>query len=189
MSQVRRWFDCHLRSQACDRVLARVATAPESFGGKVVQTAALPKTTMSTFALPGKRSFARKGKAVRTTEPLKKAIEVFGAPTVRTTITASGGWSRLVAVLTAETPQGKEIVVSAGGVPTRNGTQNVTIRLVDQATFVPQGSTLTLTLGSSSLAQSISNLLYLDLPMPEAARVRVGNVVLTLPGLRTPVTK
>jgi len=189
MSQVRGWFDCHLRNQACDRVLARVATAPESLGGTVVQTAALPKTTMSTFALPGKRAFARKGKAVRTTEPLKKAIEVFGAPTVRTTITASGGWSRLVAVLTAETPQGREIVVSAGGVPTRNGTQNVTIRLVDQATFVPKGSTLTLTLGSSSLAQSNSNLLYLDLPMPVAARVRVGNVVLALPGLRTPVTK
>ena len=189
MSQVRGWFDCHLRNTTCDRMLARVATAPESFGGRVVQTAALPKTSMTTFALPGKRAFARKGRAVRTTEPLKKAIEVFGVPTVRTTITASGGWSRLVAVLTAETPQGKEIVVSAGGVPTRNGTQTVTIRLVDQATFVPKGSTLTLTLGSSSLAQSPSNLLYLDLPMPAAARVRIGNVVLTLPGLRTPVTK
>ena len=108
---------------------------------------------------------------------------------MKTQIAASGGWSRLVAVLTARTPQGKEIVVSAGGVPTKNGLQTVKIQLASQATFVPKGSRLTLTLGSSSLAQSSANLLYLDLPMPDTARVRVGSVVLTLPGLRTPVTK
>jgi hypothetical protein len=79
-------------------------------------------------------------------------------------------------------------VVSAGGVPTRNGVQKVTIKLASQATFVPRGSRLTLTLGSSSLAQSTSNLLYLDLPMAPSARVRVGNAVLTVPGLRNPVT-
>ncbi|MDQ3096991.1 MAG: hypothetical protein M3Q61_02325, partial [Chloroflexota bacterium] len=114
---------------------------------------------------------------------------VYGSPTVSITIAASGGWSRLVAVLTARTPQGKEIVVSAGGVPTKNGVQKVSIKLASQATFIPRGSRLTLTLASSTLAQSSSNLLYLDLPMAPSARVRVGNAVLAIPGLRKPVTK
>ncbi len=104
-------------------------------------------------------------------------------------VAASGGWSRLVAVLTARKPNGQEIVVSAGGVPTKPGAQKVTIRLVSQASLVPRGSRLTLTLASSSTAQSGSNLLYLDLPMPPTARARVGTAVLKLPGLRTPVTK
>jgi predicted acyl esterase len=134
-------------------------------------------------------TFARGGKAVRTSRPLKTAIEIFGAPTVQATIAASGGWSRLVAVLTARTPQGREIVVSAGGIPTRNGARKVTIRLIQQATFVPRGSRLTLTLASSSTAQASSNLLYLDLPMAPTARLRVGTVVLRLPGLRTQVTR
>ena len=58
-------------------------------------------------------------------------------------IAASGGWSRLVAVLTARTPKGAEILVSAGGVPTKTGARKVTIRLIDQATFIPKGSRLT----------------------------------------------
>ena len=191
MTQVRGWFDCFLRDPVCDPTPGSVLIAPEPvrFIGVVARSETLPKTAATTYALPGVTTFARSGKAVRRTAPLRKAIEVFGSPTVRATIAASGGWSRLVAVLTARTPQGNEIVVSAGGVPTRNGTQKVTIRLIDQATFVPKGSRLTLTLASSSTAQASSNLLYLDLPMPATARVRVGTAVLKLPGLRTPVTR
>ena len=80
-------------------------------------------------AFPGVTTFARSGKAVRTSAPLRMSLEIFGAPTVQTSIAASGGWSRLVAVLTARTRQGKEIVVAAGGVPTKPGVQKVTIRL------------------------------------------------------------
>jgi len=190
MEQVRAWFGCFLREPDCRIVPARVLIAPENFrGGEIPARTARPRTSTTAFALPGKATFARGGKAVRRTKPLAKAIEVFGSPTVRATITASGGWSRLVAVLSARTPEGKEIVVSAGGVPTTNGLKNVVIRLIDQATFIPKGSRLTLTLGSSSLAQSTSNLLYLDLPMPATARVRVADVALTLPGLRTPITR
>jgi len=188
MTQVRAWFDCYLRSGACARVPG-VSVAPEGSTQPAPWNAALPKTTTSTFALPGVTTFARSGKSVRTTAPLRKAIEIFGSPTVTASIAASGGWSRLVAVLTARTPKGKEIVVSAGGVPTKNGARTVTIQLIDQATFVPKGSRLTLTLASSSTAQSTSNLLYLDLPMAASARVRVGTAVLKLPGLRSPVTK
>ena len=189
MTQVRAWFDCHLRSLACDPAPASVFIAPENFSGRVVRRRSLPPVSPSIVAFPGVTTFARSGRAVRRSAPLRKAIEIFGAPTVKVAIAASGGWARLVAVLTARTPQGKDIVVSAGGVPTSPGARAVTIDLINQATFVPKGSRLSLTLASSSTAQSSSNLLYLDLPMPPNAQVRVGNAVLKLPGLRTPVTK
>jgi predicted acyl esterase len=183
------WLACHLRGGPCDPTPASVYLAPESFAGQVVRRGTLPPTSPRTFALAGVSTFAQRGRSVRRTSPLRSALEVFGTPTVTTTVAASGGWSRLVAVLTARTPQGREIVVGTGGVPTRPGARTVTIRLSSQATFLPQGSRLTLTLASSSTAQMGSSPLYLDLPMPPTARARVGNAVLRLPTLRTPVTR
>ena len=188
MTLVRAWFDCHLRSTGCQPG-PTVYLAPENFTGQAVRRGTLPPVSPTFISFPGVTTFARTGKAVRTSARLRSAIEIYGSPTVQTSIAASGGWSRLVAVLTARTPAGKEIVVSAGGVPTKPGAQKVTIELISQATYVPRGSRLTLTLGSSSTAQSPSNLLYLDLPMAPTARARVGTAVLKLPGLRTPVTK
>ena len=105
------------------------------------------------------------------------------------TATASGGWSRIVAVLGARTPAGKEIVVAGGGVPARAGTRTYRIALNDQATFVPTGSRLTLTIGSSSLAQSPANLLYLDLPFAATARLRVTGGRVRIPELATPISR
>jgi ABC-2 type transport system ATP-binding protein len=189
MAQTRTWFDTHLRNLPASHAPAAVAVAPENFSGQVTWTTSLPRTGTTTVAFPGVSTFARSGKAVRTSARLQRAIEVFGSPTVQVPAAARGGWSRLVAVLTARTRQGNEIIVASGGIPTRNGSRNVTIRLLSQATFVPAGSRLTLTLASSSTAQSSSNLVYLDLPMPMTARVRVGTAVLRIPGLRTPVTR
>lgn len=187
MERARAWFDCHLRGALCDPSPRAVLLVPERFRGRAARLTALPPTRTTTHALPGVTTIAQRGAVVRTTRPLPGSIEIFGSPTVTTSIAAAGGWSRLVAVLTARTPQGEEIVVSAGGVPTRPGTQRVTIRLVAQATVVPRGSRFTLTLASSSTAQASSNVLYLDLPMPKTARLRVGPTVLRLPLLRTPV--
>jgi ABC-2 type transport system ATP-binding protein len=190
MSQVHAWFDCFLAQTPCSRAQAAFALAPETFsGGTVPWRGTLPPVSPTFVSFPGVTTFARSGKAVRSSARLRKSIEIFGAPTVQTSIAASGGWSRLVAVLTARTTAGKEILVSAGGVPTQPGAQKVTIQLTNQATFVPNGSRLTLTLASSSTAQSTSNILYLDLPMPQSARARVGTAILKLPGLRTQVTK
>ncbi len=188
MTRVRAWFDCHLRGTACEPGPS-VYVAPENFSGQVVRRGTLPPVKPTFVSFPGVTTFARSGKVIRTSARLRQAIEIYGAPTVQTSIAASGGWSRLVAVLTARTPAGKEIVVSAGGIPTKPGAQKVTIRLISQATFVPRGSRLTLTLASSSTAQSSTNLLYLDLPMAPTAHARVGTAILKLPGLRTPVTK
>jgi predicted acyl esterase len=189
MTLVRAWFDCHLRATGCDGARAAVYVAPESFAGQAVRRGTLPPVSPTFVSFPGVTTFARSGKAVRTSAPLRQGLEIFGAPTVQVSVGASGGWSRLVAVLSARTPAGKEIVVSAGGVPTKPGAQRVTIRLINQATFVPRRSRLTLTLASSSTAQAPTNLLYLDLPMAPTARARVGTATLKLPALRTPVTR
>src|SRR5262245_13166758 len=190
MSKVRAWFDCYLRGTGCDANRASVYVASEKFNGQVARRGAtLPPVSPTTLSFPGVTTFARSGKAVRTSAPLRTALETFGTPTVQTSIAANGGWSRIVAVLTARTPQGKEIVVAAGGVPTKPGAQTVTVRLGSQATFIPKGSRLTLTLASSSTAQSSANLLYLDLPMAQGARARGGTAILKPPRLRTPVTK
>ncbi len=193
MNQAVRWFGCWVANAGCGSgaVVAIVSEKLDATGQPhVVTRGTLPPVRPTFVSFPGVTTFARGGRAVRTSARLRSAIEIFGAPTVQVSLGALGGWSRLVAVLTARTPAGQEIVVSAGGVPTRpGGAQRLTIRLINQATFVPRGSRLTLTLASSSTAQSPSNLLYLDMPMAPTARARVGTAVLKLPGLRTPVTK
>jgi predicted acyl esterase len=192
LNQAVRWFGCYLQNAGCG-VSSVIAIASEKLDAsgqpRVVTRGTLPPVSPTFVSFPGVTTFARSGKVSRTSAPLRTAIEIFGAPTVQTSIAARGGWSRLVAVLTARTPAGKEIVISAGGVPTKPGAQKVTIQLINQATFVPRRSRLTLTLASSSTAQSPSNLLYLDLPMAPTARARVGTAILKLPGLRTPVTR
>jgi predicted acyl esterase len=188
MTLTQRWFACHLLGQGCGAGKV-VAISSEIPGGRVVTRGSPPPVSPTLVSFPGVTTFARSGKAQRTSARLRTAIEIYGTPTVRTSIAASGGWSRLVAVLTARTPAGKEILVSAGGVPTKPGAQSVTIQLLNQATYIPRGSRLTLTLASSSTAQAPTNLLYLDLPMAPTARARVGTAVLKLPGLRTPVTR
>jgi predicted acyl esterase len=192
MNQAIRWFGCFVVNAGCDvrPVVAVVSEKLDATGQpRVVTRGTLPPVRPTFVSFPGVTTFARSGKVSRTSPRLRTAIEIFGTPTVQTSIAPSGGWSRLVAVLTARTRAGKEIVVSAGGVPTKPGAQKVTIQLANQATYVPSGSRLTLTLASSSTAQSPTNLLYLDLPMAPTARARVGTAILKLPGLRTPVTR
>jgi predicted acyl esterase len=189
LTKVRAWLDCYLRETGCDGAQSSVYLVPETFAGQAVRRGTLPPVSPTFVSFPGVTTFAQKGKAVRTSGRQRNAIEIFGTPTLQTTVAASGGWSRLVAVLTARTPTGREIVVGAGGVPTATGADRVTIRLSSQATFVPKGSRFTVTLASSSTAQSSTSPLYLDLPMAPSARARVGTAVLKLPGLRTQVTK
>jgi predicted acyl esterase len=189
LAHVKAWLDCQLRSIGCEEVPDGVYLTPERLSGPTVRRVTLPQTKVAQIGFPGVATFASKGKAVRRTKPLKNAIEAYGAPHVKVSIAASGGWSRLVAVLTARAPGGREIVIGSGGIPTRNGLRKVTIRLSSQATFVPKGSRLTLTIGSSSLAHSTVSPAYLDFPMAKKARVRIGNAALTLPGLRFPVSK
>jgi predicted acyl esterase len=191
LGEGKQWFDRFLRDvpNGIDRSASIVIASAGS--ARVTRSTRLPrlKTVTFRFAPARKASITQKGRVVFRTAPTTTALEVFGSPQVRVDTRATGGWSRLVAVLSARTPSGKEIVVSGGGVPLATGRRAVTIRLLDQATYVPKGSRLTVTLASSSLAQSSGNLVYLDLPMPGSARATIGTTGLLVPVLRTPVSR
>ncbi len=183
------WFDRHLRGAQVALDDQRPVVIAAEGKATVSRFATLPPVQSLKIALKGRQAIAASGRSRRRTTPLRTKLEVFGAPQVKVAVTATGGWSRIVAVLSAVTPAGREIVVAGGGVPTKPGTRTVTIRMIDQATVVPRGSRLMLTLGSSSLAQNPGNLLYLDLPMPSAARATIGDATLIVPALTTLVSR
>lgn len=181
MAAGKTWFDRYLRGLPVD-VGPPVRLAREGAATTASYTGLPPAKTVK-LELPGRKTIVQVTKLVRTTKPTTNTLEVFGAPEVRVTATAASGWSRLVAVLTARTPAGKEIVVSVGGMPTTPGSRTYRIRLVDQTTLVPKGSRFSVTVASSSSAQNPANLLYLDLPMPAGARVTLEAIKLRIPVL------
>jgi predicted acyl esterase len=175
-AQARQWFDRYLRG---------VRNGIER--RRPIVLANQGKATTRAFAkLPATGSIVYRGTIGATITPdnpaiirnaaLDSATEVFGAPLVRVTADARGGWSRLVAQMTARTPAGGRIVVASGGVPTTPGERTYAIRLLDQVTALPKGSTLEVTL-------STSNAQYLDVAMPDGARLALGDVEITVPTL------
>jgi predicted acyl esterase len=185
----RAWFSRYLLG--IPAAIAPVTLAPRPWRGKLRTYRKLPPTSRLAVPFPGGDRLAGAGRALRTSGPFTGRAETFGSATVQVSVTLSGGWSRLVAVLTAQPRRGSEVVVSEGGLNTTGlrGKRRLTIRLIDTANLIRKGSRLRLTLASSSLAQSPGNLLYLNLPMPRAARVTVGSARLVLPILRKPVSR
>jgi fermentation-respiration switch protein FrsA (DUF1100 family) len=184
-----KWFTRYLGG--VPTTIAPISLAPSPWRGRLQSFAKLPATRRLSIALPGNDHLAGAGRALRMSGRFTGNAETFGSATVQVTARLSGGWSRLVAVLAAEPRKGSEIVVSEGGVNTAGlkGTRKLTIRLIDTATLIPRGARLVLTLASSSVAQNPGNLLYLNLPMPKAARISLGPARLTLPILRKPVSR
>jgi hypothetical protein len=60
--------------------------------------------------------------------------------------------------------------------------------MISQATSIPPGSRLRLTIAGTSTAQSPGNLLYLS-GVPRSARLTVGSATLDLPVLTRPVSR
>jgi hypothetical protein len=189
MQRALQWFDVHVTGAADTPNRPAVELADEN-GTTVRRYSGLPPTARHVYTLRGSATIGASGKVVRRTRT-PRLLETFGAPTVQVRVSSTTGWSHLVAVLVARAPGGREIVVSAGGAPTiltARRPRLLTIRLVSQATRVPAGSRLELTLAGTSTAQNAANLLYL-VPVPERARITVRNVSLTIPALRTPVSR
>jgi fermentation-respiration switch protein FrsA (DUF1100 family) len=184
-----KWFTHYLVGASPS--IAQVTLAPSPWRGKVRTYAKLPPTRTLSIALPGSDHLAGASRAQRASGRFTGPAETFGSAAVRATVRLTGGWSRLVAVLTAQRRHGSEVVVSEGGINTAGlrGTRRLSIHLIDTATLIPQGARLRLTLASSSVAQSAGNLLYLNLPMPRRARLGVGKVRLLLPILDSPVSR
>jgi predicted acyl esterase len=189
-TQLRAWFDHFLKgvSNGIDR-RAPVEIAPDPWSLPTTSFRALPKARVLTFKLGGRRMLSAQGKVTRSTSPVRH-LETFGAPIVKVSFSTTTGYKHLVAVLSAVTRSGSEIVIADGGAATpasgrRTGT--VTIRLQNEITSVPAGSRLKVTLGARSTVQSIGNLIYL-IPVPEGSVANVGRITLTLPVLRKPIS-
>ena len=185
------WFKRWLGRPTPGKPPPAILVSPDPWRGKARVFKSLPATRPYKHVFGGTNTLTGIGKATRTTGKLRAPLETFGAARVSVTAKLAGGWSRVVAVLTARTPKRKTIVVSEGGVNTASltGKHALTIRLLDVATLIPRGSKLTLTLASSSTAQDPGNLLYLDLPMPPTAKVSLGPALLKMPVLSTPISR
>jgi predicted acyl esterase len=193
LTEAREWFDRFLKGLPNGVDTGKpVELAPDPWTGKTYRYKTLPKPKTMTFPLKGTTTIGAGGKVVRDFKLPKKALETFGAGSVTVSLASTTAWPHLVAVLSALTKDGREIVVSEGGTPTQGLTgqsNNVTIRLLDDATLIPSGSRLRLTLASASTAQNIANALYLDVGMSSSAKLTVGRATLRLPVLQNPVSR
>jgi pimeloyl-ACP methyl ester carboxylesterase len=166
----------------------RVQVATDPWAGKPAEFPALPPTRTLSFALlGGPKRIGWGGKVARPAGRTQTKIEDFGSPVVVVRATTTAGWDHLVALLTATTPTGKQIVVSAGAIPTRPGTRTYSIPLFSQITAIPAGSLLQVTFGSST-AGTAAGLLYLDFPPIGTPSLTVENGVVRLSAMIRPVS-
>ena len=186
----RRWFDRYLKNlpNGVD-MEPSVEVAPDPWTGKTFMYRKLPARKTVQLSFPGRREITSTGKVARTLPRRKARLETFGAPTLRVALSSPNRWPHVVAVLSALTPQGREIAVSSGGARVKLGSRprQVSIRLISQMTNVPPRSRLRLTIAATSTAQSPGNLLYLS-GVPRSARLVVGRARLTLPVLAKPIS-
>jgi hypothetical protein len=191
LPQARRWFDRFLKGlpNGIDRE-PRVEIAPDPWTGRTFSYRALPARKTLRLAFPGRKEINSTGKVVRTLPRRKARLETFGPPALRVTLSSPNGWPHVVAVVSAVTPQRREIVVSSGGARVRLGSRpkQVAIRLISQLTNIPPRSRLRLTIAATSTAQSPGNLLYLS-GVPRSARLVVGPARLTVPVLARPISR
>ena len=193
-TEAREWFDRYLKGLP-NGIDTRppVEVAADPWTGKTTSFKTWPKTKVMNLKLTGaKRTIAATDSVVRTVKLPKRRLEAFGSATVTASVSSTSGWPHLVAVLSALTPGGGETVISEGGIPTSGLTgqsTRVTIRLLNDATLIPSGSRLRLTLASSSTAQNIANALYLDVGMSPSAKLTVAKTTLRLPVLQRPVSR
>jgi predicted acyl esterase len=190
MQRAVQWFNSYVRGLPAPPDMAPVELAPDPFSRPTRGSATLPTTQTLRYTLAGRGTIGAEGKVVRRVSIGRRLRETFGAPVARIQASSTTGWSHLVAVLVARTPDGREIVVSEGGTPTElaRRPRTVTIRLISQVTTIPARSRLELTLAGTSTAQNPANLLYL-VPVGDRARITIGRVRLSVPVLRTPVSR
>ena len=191
LPDARRWFDRYLKGllNGIDTE-PRVEVAPDPWTGRTYSYRSLPARKTLRLTFRGRREIGSTGKSVRTLARRKARLETFGAPVLRVSLASPNGWPHVVAVLSAVTPQGREIVVSSGGARVRLGSKakQVSIRLISQLTSVPPRSRLRLTIAATSTAQSPGNLLYLS-GVPRSARLVVGPARMTVPVLARPISR
>jgi alpha-beta hydrolase superfamily lysophospholipase len=189
--ELRAWFDRFLKGMPNGiDTRPRIEIAPETWRQPTASFSALPKTRTLKFSFGGRSALSANGKVMRTTKRVAH-VETFGTPVVHVQFSSgTTGYKHLVAVLSALTPAGKEIVVADGGTDTSAATNRagrVTIRFQNEITSIPRGSRLRVTLGARSTVQNIGNLVYL-IPVADGSTATVRGVILTVPVLRKPIS-
>jgi predicted acyl esterase len=191
LPEAREWFDRYLKGlpNGIDRK-PPIEVAPDPWTGRTFQYRTLPARKTLRLSFPGRAEIGSAGKVARTKPRLRARTETFGSPVLRVSLASPNGWPQVVAVLSALTPQGKELVVSAGGARLRLGPKpkQVKVRLISQLTAIPKGSRLRLTIAATSTAQSPGNLLYLT-GVPRSSRLVVGPAGLSVPLMAKPISR
>jgi predicted acyl esterase len=191
LPEAREWFDRYLMGlpNGIDRK-PPIEVAPDPWTGRTFQYRTLPARKTLRLTYPGRAEIGSTGKVARTKPRLRARAETFGSPVLRVSLASPNGWPQVVAVLSALTPRGKELVVSAGGSRVRLGPKpkQVTVRLISQLTAIPKGSRLRLTIAATSTAQSSGNLLYLT-GVPRSSRLVVGPARLSVPLMAKPISR
>jgi predicted acyl esterase len=188
LTQARLWLDGYLKGAA--KPASAIELARDPWAGSVVFPKQ-PARRMLRLRFRGAKTMAATGKVTRSSERTRRLNETFGTPLAAVKVSSTTRWPHLVAVLSAITPAGEEVVVSEGGAstPTLSATPRlVTIRLLSQATTIPRGSRLRLTVAGTSTAQSPANLLY-PVSVPSTAKVRIGEAKVVLPVLKRPISR
>jgi predicted acyl esterase len=192
LTQARLWFDRFLKGQLNGiDTRPKIELAPDPWTGRTTQHVAQPARRVLRMRWRGAQTIDGNGKVVRTSEPSRRLNETFGTPLAAIKVSSTTRWPHLVAVLSALTPGGEEVVVSQGGThtPTLSARKRlVTIRLTSQATTIPRGSRFRLTIAGSSTLQHSENLLY-PISVPSASRASIGEAKLVLPVLKRPVSR
>jgi alpha-beta hydrolase superfamily lysophospholipase len=186
MSQMRLWFDRFLKDMP-NGIDSRppIEVAPDPWRGTSVQFRSLPRRKVVSYRLKGTRTIDSSGAVVRTLNLPRRPLELFGTPLVQATLSTKTGWSHLVAVLSAVTPDRREVIVSTGGASTSTlarKARRVTIRLLSNATLIPRGSRLKLTLAATSAP------LYI-VGVPPGSQLSIGRITLSMPALRQPISR
>ena len=191
LAVARQWFDRYLKGlpNGIDRQTP-IEVAPDPWTGRTFRYRKLPARKTLRLSFPGGAEIASAGKVARTKPRLRARTETFGSPVLRVSLASPNGWPQVVAVLSALTPQRKEIVVSAGGARVRLGPKPkpIGVRLISQLTAIPRGSRLRLTIAATSTAQSPRNLLYLT-GVPRSSRLVVGPARLSVPLMVKPISR
>jgi predicted acyl esterase len=192
LTQARLWFDRFLKGELNGiDTRPRLELAPDPWTGRTTAYPAQPPRRVLRLRWRGARTIDGNGKVVRTSERTRRLNETFGTPLAAVKISSTTRWPHLVAVLSVLTPRGEEIVISEGGThtPTLSARKRlVTIRLLSQATTIPRGSRLRLTIAGASTAQHSDNLLY-PISVPSAARASIGEARVVLPVLKRPISR
>jgi alpha-beta hydrolase superfamily lysophospholipase len=181
-----KWLDRYLKGAPATLLPSVVEVGHDPFDGKTTTFTGIPATKTISVALPGSTTMSGStGKVVRSVRVTGGPHETFGDTTVTVSYSGAKDWDRLVAVLAIS---GNPSPITAGGVKLNAASGTAIIKLMDEAVRIPAGKKLVVYLGSTSLAQSSANALYLSAVQPDA-QITIGRATLKLSVLTKAVSK